>query len=218
MSAVRPGALVGALILPAVLLAQQPYDAKAAQGMTATWAIDLERSDPLPPAPRVMDPNARTVLVPADQVRGSASGGGRRGGGVAGSPPAVGTPPPPVAQRGGGGRNPYVGELLQQLRAPEQMTFSASDTAVHIRVQDVDVAWIPDGRKHQQAQMDGTLLFNLARWKGSKVELIDGVEGSAELKREVHLIDDGQALEVKLELSGPGVPKKVSRKVVYVRQ
>lgn len=119
---------------------------------------------------------------------------------------------------GAGLRNPFVRELAMQLRAPEIMAFLASDTGVVIRVREVAVAWTPDGKKHQQAMMDGTLMYNTARWKGDKVELVDGVEGEVELKREIHLIDDGAALEMKIEFGGPGVPRKVSRKVVYTRQ
>lgn len=212
-------ALLGAIAVPAVLSAQQPYDAKVAQAMSATWVIDRERSEPVPEvAPPAVEPQRGN---PAAAVGGAPTGGGgRRGGGGAGAGAPAGGGLGQGAGRAGGGmlRNPYVRDLAVQLRAPELMTFFASDTSVDIRVEDVDVAWTPDGKKHQQAQMDGTLLFNSARWKGNKVELVDGVEGTAELKREIHLIDDGAALEVKLELSGPGVPKKVSRKVVYVRQ
>jgi hypothetical protein len=107
---------------------------------------------------------------------------------------------------------------MTQLVVPGEMTFLASDSQVAITVADVSVTWTPDGKKHQEAQMDGTLLQNSARWKGDKLELIDGVEGAAELKREIKLIDDGQALEVKLQLGGPSFPRKLSRKVVYVRR
>jgi hypothetical protein len=220
VSRARPAAVLGALVLPAALLAQQPYDAKVAQAMSATWIIDRERSEPVP------DVAAPTAVVPrgnpADAVGGAPTGGGssRRRSGSAPAPTSSGGGGLPPAGAGGGSgmRNPYVRELLTQLAAPELMTLTASDTAIVITVQGVEVSWTPDGRKHQQAMIDGTLLHNTARWKGSKVELIDGVEGTAELKREIHLIDDGQALEVKLELGGPGVPRKLSRKVVYVRQ
>lgn len=219
MSAVRFGALAGAFVLPAILAAQQPFDAKVAQAMSATWVIDRERSEPVPSDPRILDPNARTVLVPATQARGASAGGARRGGGVTPTPPEPGSAPPVAPQRrSGGGGEQYVRALLEQLRAPEVMSLIASDSTVAIVVGEVEVAWNPDGRKRQQAQMDGTLLFNEASWKGSKVELIDGIEGSAQLKREFRLIDDGEALELKLEVSGRSVPKKVSRKVVYLRQ
>ena len=43
------------------------------------------------------------------------------------------------------------------------------------------------------------------------------VSGTATLKRELHVIDHGAALEMKLELSGDGFPNKVERKVIFTR-
>lgn len=209
------GALGGALILPAMLLAQRPYDPTVAQAMTGTWVLVPDRSEPVPSLAATAEPRRDN---PAAAVGGAPTGGGRRGGPPAGGPPSGGAPPSGRSSGGAGLRNPFVRELAMQLRAPEIMTFVASDTNVTIRVQEVEVGWTPDGKKHQKAMFDGTLLQNTARWKGDKLELIDGVEGAAELKRELHLIDDGAALEVKLELGGPGMPKKVSRRVVYTRQ
>ena len=41
--------------------------------------------------------------------------------------------------------------------------------------------------------------------------------GTAELKRELHVIENGAALEMKLELSGQGFPRKLERKVIFTR-
>ncbi len=220
----RAIALAGALSIPVLLVAQNPFDAKAAEAMTATWTLDRDRSEPVPDVG-----GAPTALVPRDPPAGAPTGGppagggggGRRGGGGGGGSGASGSAPQGLGprRRGGAGmRNPYVRELMTQLNAPEEMAFAASGSEVSITVADVVVTWTPDGQKHQHAQIDGTLLQDTARWKGDKLELIDGVEGAAELKREIKLIDDGQALEMKLELGGPSFPKKVTRKVVYVRR
>ncbi len=220
MSRAHAAALLGALVIPAALIAQNP-DATVAQQMSGTWVLDQERSEP-PPAqastaaePRRPDPGAAVGAAP------SGGGGGRRRGGGGGSSGASGSQPQGLGARRGGtasARNPFVRSLMTQLVVPGEMTFLASDSQVAITVADVSVTWTPDGKKHQEAQMDGTLLQNSARWKGDKLELIDGVEGAAELKREIKLIDDGQALEVKLQLGGPSFPRKLSRKVVYVRK
>mgnify|MGYP006908277743 CR=1 FL=1 len=214
MSRARLGVLMGLLLLPAALVAQQAYDPATAAAMSGSWIIDRERSEPVPgPAaePEVQRGNPAAAVGGAPT--GAGGGSGRRG--AAPAPPSGGGFP---AGARGAMRDPNLRELVSQLRAPELMTLFASDTSVIVTVQDVHVSWPPDGRKRQQALFDGTLLHNSARWKGRKVELVDGIEGSAELKREIHLIDDGAALEVKLELGGPAMPRKMSRKVVYVRQ
>jgi len=213
--------VLGALVLPVSLIAQSP-DTKVAEQLTGHWVLDQERSEPVPgPAsaaitPQRADPSAAVGGAPTG---GGGTGRGRRGGGAASG--ASGSQPQGLGERRrgtAGVRNPYVHELMTQLAAPAEMDFAAGADQVSIAVGDVSVKWTPDGKKHQQAQMDGTLLQNTATWKGDKLQLVDGVEGAAELKREIKLIDDGQAMEMKLELGGPSFPRKISRKVVYVKQ
>ncbi len=218
--------LAGALALPALATAQTPFDAKVAQAMTATWKMDKDRSEPVPgPAaqagePQRGDPAAAVGGAPTRSGGGGGGGSGRRGGGGGGSGASGEGNAGLGARRGGSAsmRNPYIRDLMVQMQAPELMDFAAGADNIAIKVGEVEVDWTPDGKKHQSAQMDGTLLLNAATWKGNKLELIDGVEGAMDLKREIRLIDDGQALEMKLELGGPSLPKKITRKVVYVRQ
>ena len=80
-----------------------------------------------------------------------------------------------------------------------------------------EIGWAVDGRVHQHVQIDGTSTDEMARWKGDRLELHLGVTGSLDLKRELRVVEDGAVLEMKLELSGPGVPRKMARKVVFVR-
>jgi hypothetical protein len=116
-------------------------------------------------------------------------------------------------------RNPYVRELLVQLTTPPRFVLTVAADQVAITTPDgTVVTWPPDGRKRQKAMLDGSILEFTALWKGDKLELRDGVASMAELRRELKLSKDGQTLEMKLEVSGPAVPKKLSRKVVYLRE
>jgi len=218
VSRARTATLLGALLIPVALIAQSP-DATIADQMSGTWVLDQDRSDPLPAlASAAAEPQRPDPGAPVAGATAGGGGRGRRGGGGSG---ASGSQPQGLGARRGGSagmRNPYVRTLLTQLAVPAEMDFAAGSDRVSITVGEVSVQWTPDGRKHQEAQMDGTLLQNTATWKGEKLQLVDGVEGAAELKREIKLIDDGQALEIKLQLGGPSFPKKLSRKVVYVKK
>lgn len=124
--------------------------------------------------------------------------------------------------RGGAGagalRNPYIRDLVTQLQPPGVVVISLSDKVAGMSVPDGEpIEWTTDGKKRQKAQMDGTLLEFMGRWRGEKLTLTDGVSGTAELKRELHVIENGAALEMKLELSGQGFPRKLERKVIFTR-
>jgi hypothetical protein len=104
------------------------------------------------------------------------------------------------------------------MASPDPLVVTISDTAVVLaNAAGAELRWVPDGRVRQHAQLDGTLLENSAQWHGDKLQVQNGVHGTADLKRSLRLIDKGQALELKLELSGPAVPRKVSRTLVYIR-
>ncbi len=204
----------------AVALAAMPFLAVEAQekptpktlaSLTGTWRYDAERSDPLANNPMAV---AALRARPDDAVGGAPSGGGgRRGGGGAGG-----------MRRGGGAgvlRNPYVRELITQLQPPAMLRIEATDATTSIGVPnmpDVEpISWTTDGKKRQKAQMDGTLLEFTGKWHGEKVTLTDAVSGTAELKRDLHVIENGAVLAMKLELSGTGFPQKLERKVYFQR-
>lgn len=223
VTAAHPRVLSPVLILCLVTLAstlsaQEKPAPTVVTAMVGTWRFVPARSDSLPVPPSAIEtPRAN----PADAVGGAPTGGGgRRGRSSGGSTSgASGAPAGLGSRRGGGGMgNPYVQELMSQLQPPGVMTLTITDTLVTISTPDsAVVTWVPDGRKQQKAQIDGTMLEFSGRWRGDKLQLTDGVVPLAELKRELHVIDNGAALEMKLELGGAGIPRKLTRRVVFER-
>lgn len=208
---------------PIALEAQEKPTAALLAGMAGTWRYNAERSDPLADNPLAVEAlRAR----PADAVGGAPSAGGGRqgagGGGGGGGGGGAGAGAGGMAGRGGAGagalRNPYVRDLVTQLRPPAVLVISLTESVAGMSVPDGEpIEWTTDGKKRQKAQMDGTLLEFMGRWRGEKLTLTDGISGTAELKRELHVIDKGEALEMKLELSGQGFPRKLERKVIFTR-
>ncbi len=216
-----PYALVVAALAattPSCMEAQEKPTAAVMAAMAGSWRYSVERSDPLADNPLAVE---AVRARPEDAVGGAPSGGGgRRGGGGGGG--GGGAPGGGMAGRGGAGagalRNPYVRDLVTQLQPPGDLVISLSDNVAGMGVPGAEpIEWTTDGKKRQKAQIDGTLLEFLGRWRGDKLTLVDRVSGSAELKRELHLIDKGTALEMKLELSGPAFPRKLERKVIFTR-
>lgn len=216
------------LTIAATVMAQGPSpEVRAA--FSGTWQLDRERSEPLPPVARSLV--GPTQLVPrevttTDTISGSGapptSGGGRRGGGGGGG--GVGAAPPLAATAGrprggrGGAMGRYLAEMATELAPPPTLVITVSDTEVVLaNTAGAEIRWTSDGKVHQEAQMDGTMLEQSAIWKGDKIELHNAVHGSLDLKRELRLIDKGAALEIKIELSGTSMQKKVIRKVIYTR-
>lgn len=112
----------------------------------------------------------------------------------------------------------YLGEMATELAPPPTLVITTSDAEVVLaNTAGAEIRWTTDGKVHQEAQMDGTMLEQSATWKGDKLELHNAVHGSFDLKRELRLIDKGTALEIKIELGGDAMPKKVTRKVIYTR-
>lgn len=227
---VAPFATAAALIM--VLAPVGAAQAPSPEVMTAfsgTWKIDHERSEPLPPVARSLV--GPTRMVPRDStiaetviISGTGTpptgGGSRRGGAAAGG--MGGTPPAMPGGRTRGGRGGamgrYLAEMATELAPPPTLVISASDAEVVLaNTAGAEIRWATDGKVHQEAQMDGTMLEQSAAWKGDKIELHNAVHGSLDLKRELRLIDKGTALEIKIELSGAGMQKKVTRKVIYTR-
>jgi hypothetical protein len=204
-----------AAMTPIAMEAQEKPSAAVIAAMAGSWRFDAERSDPLADNPLAVE----AVRARPDEAVGGApsGGGGRRGGGGGGGAPGGG-----MGGRGGGGagalRNPYIRDLVTQLQPPGVVVIALSDKVIGMGVPDGEpIEWTTDGKKRQKAQMDGTLLEFMGRWRGEKLTLTDGVSGTAELKRELHVIENGAALEMKLELSGQGFPRKLERKVIFTK-
>jgi hypothetical protein len=203
---------------PGILTAQEKPSPAVIAAMAGSWRYSAERSDPLAENPLAVE---AVRARPEDAVGGAPSGGGgRRGGGGGGG--GGGAPGGGMGGRGGAGagalRNPYIRDLVTQLQPPAVVVISLSDRVAGMSVPDGEpIQWTTDGKKRQKAQMDGTLLEFMGRWRGEKLTLTDGVSGTAELKRELHVIENGAALEMKLELSGQGFPRKLERKVIFTK-
>ncbi len=181
------------------------------------WQLDTLASDPLPEAMAGMGGEAPRAR-PEDAVGGvERRGGSRRGGGGGGGMPAGGGMRPGARSGMGGASAPYIRALMMEFRGIPAFRLDIADSAIAISTRpEAVITWVPDGQKHQKAEMDGTLLEKLAEVKGEKLLLHDGLSGNATLARELHLRGDG-ALEMKLELGGPAVPRKVKRTLVYRR-
>lgn len=207
--------LAALALVPALVHAQRT--APVAR-MAGGWQLDTLASEPMPEAMGGMAGDAPRAR-PEDAVGGvERRGGGRRGGGGGGGAMPAGGGMRPGARGGMGGASaPYIRALMTEFRGIPAFRLDIADTAVAISTRpEAVITWVPDGKKHQKAEMDGTLLEKLADVKGEKLLLNDGLSGGAMLTRELHLRDDG-ALELKLELGGSGVPRKVKRTLVYRR-
>jgi len=195
---------------------------------SGTWQLDRERSEPLPLVARSLV--APSQLVPrevttTETITGTGTpptsgGGGRRGGGGAigsGTPPA-GMPAPRTRGGRGGATARYLAEMATELAPPPTLVITVSDSEVVLaNTAGAEIRWATDGKIHQEAQLDGTMLEQSGAWKREKIELHNAVHGSLDLKRELRLIDKGTALEIKIELGGDAMQKKVTRKVIYTR-
>jgi hypothetical protein len=100
---------------------------------------------------------------------------------------------------------------------PDLVLRVTADSATLANLEGASISWPVDGRVHQHAQLDGTMLEEMGRWKGERLELHNAVTGMIDLKRELRLVNGGTVLELKIELAGAGLPSKATRKVVYVR-
>lgn len=208
-------AIAGATLIFAPTLAAQAPKPELLAAFSGSWQIDTVRSDPMPQ--NAVD---RPRGDPAAAVGGAPTGGGGRRGrsGGAGAPPAGGPPAGGFGGGRGGGGGRQLRELMTEMAPPPLLVLTATaDSAVLANPEGAQISWPVDGRVHQHVQVDGTMIEEMARWKGDRLELHNGVSGSLDLKRELRLLEDGTVLEMKIELSGPGAPRKLSRKVVYLR-
>lgn len=233
-----PRALAGlalTLLLPALLVAQDKPTPQSLKDISGTWRLDESHSPPMPGAAAVTPPRqvAETTTVSGFvTVRGGAGGAGEAAAEAArviardiardaGNAAAAGGPPPGRAggrPAGVGGQSPYMRQLIAQMQPPPTLIIRAAESTIALSVPEGEpTEWPTTGKKRQKAQLDGTLLEFNGRWERDKLTLIDVVSGTAELKREFHVVKKGQVLQVKLSVSGPAMPRRMERKVVYTR-
>lgn len=209
-----------AVVSPNLLPAQEKPTPDNLREISGTWRLaELDGAPaPVPPAATPPQQIAETTTVNGVvTVRGGADAAGAAARAAANARPS-GPPPAPPGGGGRGGQSPYMRQLMAQMQAPQTLIIRAESTTVELSVPDGQpTQWPTTGKKRQKAQLDGTLLEFNGRWERGKLTVIDAISGTGELKREFHVVKNGNELEVKYSLSGPGLPRKIERKVVYAR-
>ncbi|MDZ4388873.1 MAG: hypothetical protein U0974_03990 [Gemmatimonadales bacterium] len=211
-----------AVVSPNLLPAQEKPTPDNLREISGTWRLAELDGAPAPVPPTATPPRqiSETEVVSgvATGGAGGAGGRGRGGGGGGGGVGAGGPPPAPPGGGGRGGQSPYMRQLMAQMQAPQTLIIRAEATTVELSVPDGQpTQWPTTGKKRQKALVDGTLLEFNGRWERGKLTVIDAISGTGELKREFHVVKNGNELEVKYSLSGSGLPRKIERKVVYRR-
>ncbi|MES2124697.1 MAG: hypothetical protein V4503_08425 [Gemmatimonadota bacterium] len=215
------------LAAPALAAQEKPAPAVTA-ALAGTWRFDASRSDSMPGSPGALfgggEQRPGGAAGAAAAVGGAPTGGGgggrRRGGGGGGGGGGgeSGGGGGLGARGGGGGRmnDPKMRSLMAEARPAPEMVITASDFDATIADDAGHITtWRADGRKKQEAQMEGGVIEFEAKWKGKALVLSRNIPESATLRREFKPSDDGKSLEVKsvLEMGG----RKVERKFVYTR-
>lgn len=73
-----------------------------------------------------------------------------------------------------------------------------------------------DGKKRQEALMDGTIIETQASWSDGVLTITKSVAGVATLKREFKISKDGKTMEVKEHIEAAG--RKADKKLVFNRK
>ena len=76
------------------------------------------------------------------------------------------------------------------------------------------VEWLPDGKKHQEAQFEGGVIELQAGWKFGEFFVRRGVPGDLSVLREYKLSKDGKSLEMHITVEKG---KKVEQKFFYTK-
>ncbi|MES2124698.1 MAG: hypothetical protein V4503_08430 [Gemmatimonadota bacterium] len=220
------GVLLLAFLLPFRAEAQQPA---ALTALLGSWRLDPARSDS---GPELRPSTGPMMLVPRSAVVTSSAGG------VAGQPRPVGvvlsggrpapfadgtvTGPgvPGIGPTGGTSMRPEEPRMRpfhQELRTATTLTFSVRDERVVIADETgYSSEWLANGKRRQEAQMEGGVVEFEARWKGKGLEVERASPGDLRVVREFKPSTDGQELEVRTTMiRGPGM--KSSRHAVYTR-
>jgi hypothetical protein len=212
-------------IAPALAAQEKPAPA-VQQAYSGKWNFDQSRSDTVSGDPMA---GMRGGAIGGGSGRGGSGGGGgggrQRGGGGGGG---GATTPPPVdsnAQQqpaGGRGRDPRLAAVMADMNPGAGMVLGVNDSVVAIATATMLKAnpsaqsnWKTDGKKHQDAQMDGTIVEMQSGWKDGVLSIMYGVVGVGSLTREFRITKDGKTLEMKeiIEVNG----RKAEKKLVFNR-
>lgn len=218
-------------IAPALASQEKPTPA-VRQAITGAWQFDQARSDTVSGDPLAGGTDVRSFGGRAGHSDGGGGGGGRgsggggrggRGGGgsVTVLPPDTAAPAAPVERPRSRPRDPHLQIVLADVDPGAGIVIAANDSVVTMATTATvkpatQSNWKTDGKKHQEAQMDGSIIETQAMWQDGVLTTIKGVAGVGSLKREFKLSKDGKALEVKerIEVSG----RKVEKKLVFTRK
>lgn len=209
------------------LAAQEKPTPAVQQAIAATWLFDQSKSDTV-----AGDPTSGGA-----QVRGALGGGGARGGGGGGgggggrgggrtAPPT--TPPPDAGAppEGGGNQRGRVDPRLELVFAEADpgagININANDSLVAMATATMiakslgATEYKTDGKKRQEALMDGTIIETQASWSDGVLTIVKSVAGVGLLKREFKLSKDGKVLEIKEHIEAAG--RKADKKLVFNRK
>jgi hypothetical protein len=220
------GCLLG---LVAPLAAQDKPTADQQKALTGTWTFDQSQSDTV--SVGALRGLRTSSGFGGGMAGGGASAGGGGGGGRGGHQGGSKAPAQPVVDSGADSlqaqrdnaytaralRDPHLALVLTDMNPGAHLAFAVNDSAVTLADGNGHTSsFRTDGRKHEQAQMDGSIIVTQALWNGGTLEITRGVIGTALLKREFKPGKDGRTLEVKETVqAGSG---KVQKKLVFERQ
>ncbi|MES2306733.1 MAG: hypothetical protein V4558_14590 [Gemmatimonadota bacterium] len=189
-----------ALLLAAAPLSAQTALATTLNGFAGTWLNDAARSDSFPGGryPGGCHASGKLTLVPRDLVR-------------------QGNFPPPGAGRAGPILDPKVIAFMDEIRLFARITIDAEDSVVVIsNSPKYATRWRVDGRRHQEAQMEGGLVEFEASLKGETLIVERRIpECHLGLRREFRFGVDGNSLEVQMTISSVG--PKTKKRFFYSR-
>jgi hypothetical protein len=205
-------------VVPALAAQDKPTHAAIA-ALAGSWTLDAARSDTIPANPLSMAASGMAFPAAASGGGGGGGGGGKgkgKGGGGGATAPTDPSSTAAPAPRGGGDRTPGMQYVVAEMRAVPTLTITANDTSVTIAAPGTDpVLWRADGKKRQQALMEGGMLELQAQWSDAEFDTMRGVPSSHSLKREFTVSKDGKTLQIKetLDLGH----NKVEKKLIYTR-
>lgn len=229
-------------IAPALAAQDKPTPAMQ-QGISGTWKIDAARSDVIPENPlagarglgAVQGGNPTRAGATAGSAggRGGSRGGGGGGGGgggaadagaIGGGAAAGGGSAGQPGGGGGGGRgmNANLQLVLAEANPGAGIVIAANDSIVAIATANMlkgnpngQSNWKTDGKKHQDALMDGTILESESGWKDGVLTISYGAIGFGTFVREFKVSKDGKTLELKEIVQATG--RKAEYKLEFIR-
>lgn len=212
------------------IAAQEKPTAAIQQAFSATWQFDQAHSDTVSGDPLAGATMTRGITGGSARSGGGSSGGssGSGRGGRSGSGPVTPTTmrpadstAPPVERPAARSGDPHLQIVLADVDPGAGLVITANDSVVTVATaamakSGTQVNWKADSKKHQDAQMDGSIIETQATWKDGVLTLIKGVAGVGSLKREFEVSKDGNTLKVKESIDAGG--RKAEKKLVFTRK